>query len=86
MASLLRGDLEETDMTNGNMKKIRCYFCPACANLVFTLADADIHCCGQKLALSLTCHHAATDGYHVGSFLAHLQADADAFDGFLPAL
>lgn len=49
MASLLRGDLEENDMTNGNMKKIRCYFCPACANLVFTLADADIHCCGQKL-------------------------------------
>lgn len=38
------------------------------------------------LPLSLTCHHAATDGYHVGRFLARLQADADAFDGFLPTL
>ena len=38
------------------------------------------------LPLSLTCHHAATDSCHVGRFLARLQADADAFDGFLPAL
>lgn len=27
--ALLRGDLEENDMTNGNMKKMRFYRCPA---------------------------------------------------------
>ena len=37
------------------------------------------------LPLSLTCHHAATDGYHVAQFLARLQADMDAFAQFLPA-
>ena len=31
------------------------------------------------MPLSLTCHHAATDGYHVGLFLEALQADMDAF-------
>ena len=30
--ALLRGDLEENDMTNGNMKKMRFYRCPACGN------------------------------------------------------
>ena len=32
--ALLRGDLEENDMTNGNMKKMRFYRCPACGNLL----------------------------------------------------
>ena len=37
------------------------------------------------LPLSLTCHHAATDGYHLAQFLEQLQADMDAFTQFLPA-
>jgi len=36
------------------------------------------------LPLSLTCHHAATDGYHVGQFLKRLQAEMDGFARFLP--
>ena len=35
------------------------------------------------MPLSITCHHAATDGYHVARFLEELQADADCFDAFL---
>ena len=35
------------------------------------------------LPLSLTCHHAATDGYHVAKFLERLQADMDGFEQFL---
>lgn len=31
------------------------------------------------LPLSLTCHHAATDGYHVGRFLEALQREMDDF-------
>ncbi|MGN0733045.1 MAG: CatA-like O-acetyltransferase [Emergencia sp.] len=36
-----------------------------------------------KMPLSITCHHAATDGYHVNRFLEELQAEADEFERFL---
>ena len=32
---------------------------------------------------SLTCHHAATDGYHVHLFLQDLQKDMDTFEQYL---
>ena len=35
------------------------------------------------LPLSLTCHHATTDGYHVKCFLESLQADMDNFQQYL---
>ena len=35
------------------------------------------------LPLSLTCHHATTDGYHVSRFLDALQTDMDSFDQYL---
>lgn len=35
------------------------------------------------LPLSLTCHHATTDGYHVHCFLETLQQDMDCFKQFL---
>lgn len=35
------------------------------------------------MPLSLTCHHATTDGYHVHAFLQSLQADMDSFGQFL---
>ena len=34
--------------------------------------------------LSITCHHAAADGYHVSRFLDGLQAEADTFEKYLP--
>ena len=33
------------------------------------------------MPLSITCHHATTDGYHVSRFLEQLQAEADEFRG-----
>ena len=36
------------------------------------------------LPLSFTCHHAATDGYHVSQFLERLQSDMNNFSCFLP--
>ncbi|MBQ3077527.1 MAG: chloramphenicol acetyltransferase CAT [Clostridia bacterium] len=36
-----------------------------------------------KMPLSLTCHHATTDGYHVTRFLASLQQDLNEFRRFL---
>lgn len=35
------------------------------------------------MPLSLTCHHAATDGYHVHLFLQALQKDMDIFAQYL---
>ena len=35
------------------------------------------------LPLSITCHHAATDGYHVSQFLDTFQKDANRFETFL---
>lgn len=35
------------------------------------------------MPLSLTCHHATTDGYHVNCFLDALQQDMDGFAQFL---
>ena len=35
------------------------------------------------MPLSLTCHHATTDGYHVARFLEDLQKDMDAFEQFI---
>ena len=35
------------------------------------------------MPLSITCHHAATDGYHVSRFLEALQTEADAFEKYL---
>ena len=35
------------------------------------------------LPLSLTCHHATTDGYHISRFLEDLQTDMDNFEDFL---
>ena len=35
------------------------------------------------MPLSITCHHATTDGYHVKCFLDALQQDADSFARFL---
>lgn len=49
MEALMKGTLEENDISNGNMKKLRFYICPGCGNLMFTTDDADICCCGQKV-------------------------------------
>ncbi len=35
------------------------------------------------MPLSLTCHHATTDGYHVSRFLEALQSDMDTFEQYL---
>ena len=35
------------------------------------------------MPLSITCHHATTDGYHVSRFLEQLQEEADGFDRFI---
>lgn len=35
------------------------------------------------MPLSITCHHATTDGYHIHLFLEHLQQDMNCFEKYL---
>ena len=46
---LLRGELEENALSNGNLNKLKSYLCPDCGNLLFSTDDADVHCCGKRL-------------------------------------
>lgn len=54
------------------------YYFPSVEAGRFTVTD------GRTLMpLSLTCHHATTDGWHVSRFLEALQSDMDAFEQYL---
>ena len=54
------------------------YFFPSVEAGRFTEKDGRL-----MMPLSMTCHHAATDGYHIHLFLEHLQRDMDAFEAYL---
>ena len=47
---LLLGDLSPNDIDGGNMKKLKFYICPTCGNLLTATGEAEISCCGRKLA------------------------------------
>ncbi|MBU4438485.1 MAG: helix-turn-helix domain-containing protein [Acetobacterium sp.] len=47
---ILLGDLELNDMETGNLKKLKFYVCPNCGNVISTTGDAELSCCGRKLA------------------------------------
>ena len=50
------------------------FFSSAEAGKIYTTDD------GRKLLpLSITCHHATTDGYHLNAFLKQLQQEMDDF-------
>lgn len=49
LEKLLAGDLEEKDVTGGNMKKTAFYICPNCGNVITAMVDTGVSCCGKKL-------------------------------------
>lgn len=51
--ALFRGEMEENEVSRGNMKKLKFYVCPDCGNLVFSTEEANISCCGRKLSAAL---------------------------------
>ncbi|MGN1134758.1 MAG: helix-turn-helix domain-containing protein [Oscillospiraceae bacterium] len=50
MENLLNGNMEENELINGNMRKLKFYVCTDCGNIIFSAADASVSCCGKKLA------------------------------------
>lgn len=49
---ILSGKIELNETLGGNMKKIKFYVCPQCNNLIIATGDANISCCGKRLAAS----------------------------------
>lgn len=47
--SILRGELVKNKSIAGNMNRIKFYRCPTCGNLVTSVKEIEISCCGNKL-------------------------------------
>jgi len=47
---ILSGDLSPNDNDGGNMKRVKFYVCPNCGNVLSSTSEAEISCCGRKLA------------------------------------
>ena len=47
---ILDGDLDPNEKNGGNMNRVKFYICPTCGNVLFSSGEADISCCGRKLA------------------------------------
>ncbi|WP_455537942.1 helix-turn-helix domain-containing protein [Terrisporobacter sp.] len=46
---ILLGDLQESEVNGGNMKRIKFYVCPNCGNIITSTGEGEISCCGRKL-------------------------------------
>ena len=49
MQDLLSGELSRNELLGGNMKKMNFYVCPHCGNLVTSMIETSVTCCGRKL-------------------------------------
>lgn len=47
---LIAGEMPQTKKETGNVKKTRFYVCETCGNLLTSMGDAEIVCCGRKLS------------------------------------
>ena len=46
---LLSGELKINKATVGNMRKIKFYICAECGNIITSLTDVTVSCCGKKM-------------------------------------
>ncbi len=49
LEKLLSGELEANAPLSGDMKKMSFYICPDCGNMLTSMAESSISCCGKKL-------------------------------------
>lgn len=49
LEKLLSGDIEINSVLGGNLKKICFYVCPVCGNIITSVSETGISCCGKKL-------------------------------------
>ncbi|MFT4004727.1 MAG: helix-turn-helix transcriptional regulator [Lacrimispora sp.] len=48
--NLLSGDMTPNDFVEGNMKNTKYFICPTCRNITLCTGEAEVSCCGKKLA------------------------------------
>ena len=46
---ILIGDLTPNDTDGGNVKRLKFYVCQSCGNIINSIGNSDISCCGRKL-------------------------------------
>lgn len=49
LEEMLAGELATNEVVGGNMKKIKFYVCPQCANVLTATGEPTISCCGKRL-------------------------------------
>ena len=49
ITKILEGDLQEKGATTGNMKRMKFYCCAHCGNILWSMGNGEISCCGRKL-------------------------------------
>lgn len=50
ISKLLEGEMPQTKKEAGNVKRTKFYVCKKCGNLLTSIADCEISCCGRKLS------------------------------------
>ena len=63
ISKLLEGEIPKIRQDGGNVKRTKFYVCGECGNLITSLGDAEIICCGRKLLPSVA--KAADDEHHL---------------------
>ena len=53
LESLLKGELENRDILGGNMKKLKFYVCQNCKNVITSMIETNITCCGKLKSLKV---------------------------------
>ena len=48
--NLLAGDMTPNNFVGGNMKNTKYFVCPTCQNITLCTGEAEVSCCGKKLA------------------------------------
>ena len=51
LEKLLSGDIEINSVLGGNLKKICFYVCPVCGNIITSISETGVSCCGKKLKM-----------------------------------
>lgn len=49
ISSILQGQLTSNPTSNGNMQKIKFYVCPSCHNVITSMNNVSLSCCGKQL-------------------------------------
>lgn len=76
--SLIEGEIVAKEKEIGNMKKTKFYVCDDCGNIVTSIGDIDISCCGKRLsALEVKAEEEAAHGIRVedsdGELYVHME-------------